>query len=125
MILLLIVVITIISIIVGFYAIKRHREKKKFEPFKLSNPQKMPITPISFSEVNYMPVVNPFSRWPRNLSCFCGSGVKFKKCHQGKIAAGVKQDQAKGLERDYKKVLAHVEGLQERGHIFKHNKPVL
>lgn len=25
-------------------------------------------------------VFNPFLKYPRNESCYCGSGIKFKKC---------------------------------------------
>jgi len=32
------------------------------------------------AEIAPMLVENPLMKWPRNYSCVCGSGKKFKKC---------------------------------------------
>ncbi len=42
---------------------------------------------------------NPLRKYPRNLTCFCGSGAKFKKCHEGKIPNAVTPVQAARLQK--------------------------
>ncbi len=37
---------------------------------------------------------NPLRAWPRNERCFCGSNIKFKKCHMGKVPECVSEREA-------------------------------
>jgi hypothetical protein len=62
---------------------------------------------------------NPFSKWPVNLSCFCGSGMKFKKCCEPKMPSQVPVKDAEILKADFEKQLQHVQGIHDRGNIFK------
>lgn len=50
-------------------------------------------------------VWNPLRQYPRNLTCFCGSGAKFKRCHAGKIPSAVPLSQGVRLY----KLLKHVQ----------------
>lgn len=68
---------------------------------------------------------NPFKKWPVNLSCFCGSGKKFKKCHVEQVQTFVSRANYNILIADYEKSLAHVQGLHDRGNIYKLDHPLL
>lgn len=70
-------------------------------------------------------VYNPFIHWPRNLSCFCGSGEKFKKCHESKLQMGCSEHEYKVLKPDFDKILSHVERLHDSGVTYKLQKPAL
>lgn len=70
-------------------------------------------------------VYNPFTKWPRNFPCFCGSGVKFKKCHESKIDTGVSEHQFNILRPDFEKMLSRVQRLYDEGLPFKLQKPLL
>lgn len=39
-------------------------------------------------------VWNPLRKFPRNMSCVCGSGKKFKSCCESKIPKVVKEEHA-------------------------------
>ena len=41
---------------------------------------------------------NPLENFPRNLPCFCGSEVKFKKCHMPGLSRTISVEQYKKLE---------------------------
>lgn len=43
-------------------------------------------------------VWNPLLRYPRNRACYCGSGVKFKKCHYSREVRVVQVEKANFLE---------------------------
>lgn len=43
-------------------------------------------------------VWSPLLRYPRNAKCFCGSGKKFKTCHQGNMKMAVTPEEAKHLK---------------------------
>lgn len=45
---------------------------------------------------------NPLKQWPRNLTCFCGSKKKFKKCCMPRIRDLVTEKEAEEL-----KILMH------------------
>ncbi len=84
------------------------------------------ITPIdkSYKRIDVhskpdMQVQNPFVKWPPNLSCFCGSGRKFKKCCQDKIVKTVTETDSKILAPDFERVLK----LVQEGH--KIEQPVI
>lgn len=40
---------------------------------------------------------NFLRNWPRNLPCFCGSKIKFKKCCSNKLVAAIPDDKAKEI----------------------------
>lgn len=40
---------------------------------------------------------NPLLRYPRNLACYCGSGKKFKKCHEAREVRVVTKEKAEFL----------------------------
>lgn len=44
-------------------------------------------------------VWSPLLRYPKNAKCFCGSGIKFKKCHDGRIKMAVMPDEAEQLKK--------------------------
>lgn len=63
-------------------------------------------------------VLNPFTKWPVNLSCFCGSGFKFKKCCQFKIPKAIKKENLAMLDRNFSHLLRHVQGLKAAGLVY-------
>lgn len=70
-------------------------------------------------------VYNPFGSWPPNLWCFCGSGRKFKKCHDGRIPVGCSEHQFETLKKDFEKVFTHVQNLRDQGLPYTLKKPLL
>lgn len=68
---------------------------------------------------------NPFKDWPRNLQCFCGSGKKFKKCHDGQFENKVTAAEAKSLKEDFDKTLAYVEERKAQGVGYKLDEKIL
>ncbi len=44
-------------------------------------------------------VWSPLIRYPKNAKCFCGSGVKFKRCHYGNMKMAVLPDEAEQLRK--------------------------
>lgn len=47
-------------------------------------------------------VFNPLINYPRNAPCPCGSLIKFKKCHYGKIERAVPIEQTEGVKEQVK-----------------------
>lgn len=68
---------------------------------------------------------NPFCNWPRNLSCFCGRGKRFKNCHEKTIPKIVTKEQCGILIGDYNKLLSRVMNLKSVGHVFRTQKPIV
>lgn len=67
-------------------------------------------------------VYNPFIKWPRNLSCFCGSAQKFKKCCESTIPFGVPAKKAHILATDFDRVLTHVKKLHDAGLVYSNQE---
>lgn len=67
---------------------------------------------------------HPFKGWPRNLSCFCGSGKKFKRCHEETLPAKCPKKFSEVLAADFKTSLAHVQQIHDGGNIYKLEKPL-
>lgn len=44
-------------------------------------------------------VLNPFSRYPANELCMCGSGHKWRRCHAKKIAKTITKSEAEKVEK--------------------------
>jgi hypothetical protein len=61
---------------------------------------------------------NPFANWPPNLSCFCGSSFKFKKCHRFKFNELVTLKEYDTLKPDFERLLKHVEHLKKKGYVY-------
>jgi hypothetical protein len=70
---------------------------------------------------------NPFCDWPRNLSCFCGRGLKFKRCHEKAVKARMRvtKEEWKTLQYDFERLLNRVMNLSKIGHPFKLQKPIV
>ncbi len=70
---------------------------------------------------------NPFCAWPRNLSCFCGRGIKFKKCHEKAVMKKMRvtKEEFETLFYDYERLLNRVMNLKSIGHPFKLQKPIV
>lgn len=47
---------------------------------------------------------NPLLKFPRNAKCFCGSGLKFKKCHLAGLSRACTKAQAKEAEAAMKRL---------------------
>ena len=70
-------------------------------------------------------VPNPFNKWPRNLPCFCGSGKKFKKCHDGNFSEPVTPEEAEKLKPDFDRILAVVQTNHDKGIGYRLGNPAL
>ena len=70
-------------------------------------------------------VSNPFIKWPSNLSCFCGSGRKFKKCCQGKIGKTVTEAESSTLKHDFDRILKYAQSLAAKGERYQLEQPVV
>jgi len=68
---------------------------------------------------------NPFKKWPRNLQCFCGSGKKFKKCHDQELATHVDISEAIVLQPDFDRMLKEVQGRASQGIGYKLQEPAI
>lgn len=68
---------------------------------------------------------NPFCKWPRNLSCFCGTGLKFKKCCGLKLHDRVLAKDYRILKEDFDRVVKFVKKLKSQGVSYKLKKPIL
>lgn len=77
------------------------------------------------AKVSDLGIKNPFAAWPRNLQCFCGSGKKFKKCHEGQLDKPISLEEANQLKPDFDKVLAEVQSLHDQGIGYKLPEPQL
>ena len=64
-------------------------------------------------------VWNPFSKYPNNLPCYCGSGKKFKKCHQATIPLTIQQSQEKEVKDYLNRMIKYVTMLKDKGIIYK------
>ena len=69
------------------------------------------------AKVGYEP--NPLFKYPRNLPCFCGSGIKFKKCHLSKIPSHVKLVDFNKLDKYIQDMISVVTKLKENGVVYK------
>ncbi len=65
---------------------------------------------------------NPFTKFPRNLPCYCGSGTKFKRCHSGKISEVIASNKEMESKRLFNSVVKQIQDLSDRGVIFKLDK---
>lgn len=81
--------------------------------------------PEDLQKVIKKSVLNPFRKWPSNLQCFCGSGKKFKKCHQHTLGQYCSKEEAEALRPDFEKTLAYVQGLRAQGVGYKLAEPAL
>ncbi len=70
-------------------------------------------------------VANPFKSWPRNLSCFCGSGRKFKNCHDEGLGSMVSVSEVETLKPEYDRILSIVNEMAVRGVRYQLENPVL
>lgn len=70
-------------------------------------------------------VDNPFNKWPRNLYCYCGSGKKFKHCHESKLFDKVSRQEADKLIPEYKRLVAYVQDRYDKNMGYKLIQPVL
>lgn len=62
---------------------------------------------------------NPWTKWPRNLACVCGSGLKFKNCHDGNLSHAIPRSQYVKAKMEFAKALGFVNSLKDRGIIYK------
>jgi hypothetical protein len=69
--------------------------------------------------------LNPFAEWPWTLSCFCGSGLIFRKCHKSQMTRNCTEDEAIILSPSFEKQLAEVKKLDENGQTFRLGKALL
>lgn len=109
----ILLIVTILAIYPATLAIKIVLKKyhtRKYGPFKFTSPKKINFNPPRIKENILVP--NPFKNWPRNLTCFCGSGIKFKKCCDHKIYDRVNPSLAESYKSDYKKALKFVQDLK-------------
>jgi hypothetical protein len=67
---------------------------------------------------------NPFSKWPPNYPCFCGTGKKFKACCKDTMQIQVSGRDALVLKTDYEKQLVHVKTEMDKGIWYKMKKPI-
>lgn len=90
-------------------------------------PKEKSYNKINVNEVDPKnePVPNPFNQWPNNLSCYCGSGKKFKRCHRADMPKHISKADHPALDESFKKQLAHVQAIAEGGNIYKLAQPVL
>lgn len=44
-------------------------------------------------------VWSPLNKYPMNAKCFCGSGIKFKKCHRDQVKMAVTPEEAAELKK--------------------------
>ncbi len=70
-------------------------------------------------------VANPFVKWPRNLSCFCGSGRKFKNCHDDKLGAMISHAEYEVIKPDFDKLLPVVQEMADKGERYQIEQPVI
>ena len=50
--------------------------------------------------------INPLRQFPRNLPCYCGSGVKFKRCHWGKQPEAIPQEWATRINAEWARLVS-------------------
>lgn len=67
-------------------------------------------------------VFNPFNKWPRNLTCFCGSGRKFKKCCVDQVFHAIPDKIEKATKKDFEKLLSQITALHNKGITFTIDK---
>lgn len=77
------------------------------------------------SQIQSIKRENPFKKWPRNLPCFCGSGRKFKKCHDQGLATHIDISEAIVLQPDFDRMLKEVQGRQDQGVGYKLKEPAI
>lgn len=58
---------------------------------------------------------NPWCSYPRNLPCFCGSGVKFKICCDGLLHAWVTKKEAESMKVEMAQFIEVVQVLKSNG----------
>lgn len=58
-------------------------------------------------------VWNPLARYPRNKGCFCGSGVKSKRCCLPKISRAVPEGLAKEIKTDWEALMTGHKTLEK------------
>lgn len=63
--------------------------------------------------------INPLSKYPRNLACFCGSGKKFKKCHLYLVPKYIYKTELKKLSKYVEDMIKIVSELKSKGIIYK------
>lgn len=62
---------------------------------------------------------NPFLKYPPNLYCMCGSGIKFKKCCSRKISRVIEISKVASMTEYMKKTIDYITELKSRGIAFK------
>lgn len=63
--------------------------------------------------------INPLCRYPRNLPCFCGSGIKFKKCHMNFVPKYINKTESEKLSKYVDDMIKVVSELKQKGIIYK------
>ncbi len=65
---------------------------------------------------------NPLKAYPPNLPCFCGSGIKFKRCHDTILNECVLAEKVPEMTRFRDEMAQEVSFLKEQGVTFR-NEP--
>lgn len=97
---------------------------KKTLPIKITEKKKLSFR-LAGRKLRDDSAYNPFYKWPPNLNCFCGSAVKFKKCHQDSILPYCTKKEAEILAPDFKKALNQIQKLKENGQSFRLRNRIL
>jgi len=75
------------------------------------------------SNMGYRPINgydwNPFLKYPPNLYCMCGSGVKFKRCCSNKISRTIEVSKVQHMTEYMNKTIEYISQLKSRGVVFK------
>lgn len=79
--------------------------------------------------IHYVPkegqAFNPLRSWPRNEKCFCGSGLKFKKCCISRTSVTIEADKEPDLRRVMQARLNAGEALRVLKQAVQPNEPRL
>lgn len=67
------------------------------------------LGPIRQDEV----VEHPYRKFPRNWPCFCGSGMKFKKCHINQVPSHCLKNEYPKIKKSLDDFIAHFEGRKD------------
>lgn len=62
---------------------------------------------------------NPWLKWPRNLACVCGSGDKFKHCHDGKLSHAISILELDKAQKEMANALKVIGDLKAHGIFYR------
>lgn len=77
------------------------------------------VTPTEINVLKPGYVYNPWRKWPRNLACVCGSGLKFKVCHANNLSHAILITESDRANQEFSNALKFVETLKARGINYK------